>query len=250
MTDESAMTDGELHASHGPATNGNARDHVVTPVPPAASLPTAPEGDSFPGYLTCVISREPPARGVYFNVPCTDGTPQRPQAFEFNEIFRHISTTGYYDLYRHCRHPIYNGKIGRLEASSVVIPVPDAIQARCARERQLLGLPSSVDPLTAEDQNQYARMVERMNDTSRHPDEMRHPDGNPGVEDRDGVEVMLVRRPGAGRSDAEFAARRNALLNVSYESSSSDEEVDVNIPSLSNVRHQIPVGGRGTFIRP
>ena len=43
------MTDGELHASHGPATNGNARDHVVTPVPPAASLPTAPEGDSFAG---------------------------------------------------------------------------------------------------------------------------------------------------------------------------------------------------------
>ena len=30
MTDESAMTDGEPHASHGAATNGNTRDHVVS----------------------------------------------------------------------------------------------------------------------------------------------------------------------------------------------------------------------------
>ena len=124
------MTDGEPRASNGAATNGNARDNDVTTVPPAASHPTAPEGDNFPVYPTCIISGEPLAQAVYFNVPCA---------------------TGYYDLYRKVCHPIYNSKIVHLVALSVVTPVPANIQARCARERQLLGLPSSVDPLTTED---------------------------------------------------------------------------------------------------
>ena len=67
------MTDGEPRASNGAATNVNARNNIITPVSTAASRPTAPKGDSFPGYLTCVISGEPPGQGVYYVVGVASG---------------------------------------------------------------------------------------------------------------------------------------------------------------------------------
>ena len=46
------------------------RDNIVSPirhVAAAASRP-APEGVHFPGYLTCGITKLPPAQAVYFNI--------------------------------------------------------------------------------------------------------------------------------------------------------------------------------------
>ena len=98
-------------------------------------------------------------------------------------------------------------------------------------------------------------MVQQTNDRSRHLEDICHPGGNPGVKDRAeintmGMEVVFVLRLGAGCSVAEFAARRHALRDLSYDSSSSDEEIELNLPSLCDVRSPTYVGGRGSLIRP
>jgi hypothetical protein len=107
--------------------------------------PPAPEGEAFPGFLTCSYTTQPPERGVYLNVTGTDGH-MSVQVLEYTALYWSISTTGVLlpvlkllSLH-HWRWPDV-GFIARCRALEAVVDIQLHIQEHISRERKLLKLP-------------------------------------------------------------------------------------------------------------
>ena len=229
---------------------------VVSPVPfVTPPSPSAPEGEAFPGFLTCSYTKQPPYRAVYLNIPGADGH-MSVQVFEYTALYRSISITGFYSQYRNLRHPIIGGERGvgfidRRRALEVVVDVEPHIQERISRERELLKLPPD-EPLVDEDRAKYEETMAKMEDLTRHPNE----DGidedgteNPGDE-MEGLVGEVVVAGNGQRNRESFEERRRqarAAADLFDDSSSDDEAV---APSLPSLRGGAPGLNAGRGIRP
>lgn len=112
--------------------------------------------ESFPSYLCCPITQQPPSRGVTFNVPEQNSLSTHPQVFEYSAIYRHIATEGIMQARRFVLHPITRASVRRDVALSLVKDVNDETQGIINNERLCIGLTlEDENPLTQSDYELY-----------------------------------------------------------------------------------------------
>ncbi len=111
---------------------------------------------SFPSYLCCPITQQPPSRGVTFNVLEQNSLLTHPQVFEYSAMYRHIATQGTMGARRFVLHPITRASVRRDLALALVKNVSNETQRIINNERLRIGLTlEDENPLTQSDYELY-----------------------------------------------------------------------------------------------